>query len=261
MKVKNKKILVFMFMLYLMPLIMSLNLNDKEIRQNDEIITNLPPFNDIIIKPSAPDSIIHVTGANWTWTVGNGTATGSGTFIDPYIIQDKVIDAGQAPYGIYIQNSDKYYFRIENCTVYNANIAGMLLSNANNGTIIRCNISNNADAEPTDNEGIGIWVSSSDNNTIIKNIVCNNSEYGIYMAISYDNIFQENIINNNSRHGVSIPSASYDNHFLNNSIQYNSYFGFSSSNGNDMIIRGDFSLTGNIFNGPSSFSYANCGNS
>jgi len=222
-----------------MPLLLNITPNIEEINQDIENNILSPPEKEFNIKSSAPDPIIHITGTNWTWAVGNGTATGTGTWGDPYIIQDKVIDGNQADFGIRIQNSDNYYFRIENCTIYNCKKGGIYFTSVKNGTIINCNVSNNDDGVPTNNEGNGIWTSASDNNTIINNILFNNSEYGIYMGTSDDNIIQGNIIKNNSRHGVAFVTNSYRNEIINNHIVNNSYFGLTSSNGYDHIIRGN----------------------
>ena len=196
------------------------------------------------IKISATDPIIHVDN-NWTLAVGAEIATGTGSWGDPFVIKDMVIDGGQADYGIHIANNNSYY-RIENCTVYNCNISGIFLSNANNGTVIDCNISFNYDGIPLNNKGNGIYVSGSDNNTIVNNILCNNSEYGLYIAGS-SNIFQNNLIANNSRHGVNVGNTDY-NKFYDNRIENSASCGLTASNGAaDMIIQGNlFSDSGSV---------------
>ncbi len=235
----SKKAFCFIIFLFLMPTFMSiLDVNQNDINQDNKLSVIIPPDKELDVKSSAPDPLIHVD-ANWTWTVGNGTATGLGTWADPYIIQDKVIDGGQADYGIRIDNTFNYCFRIENCTIYNCKSGGIYFGNVNNGTIIDCNVSNNDDGVPTNNIGNGIWMSGCDNNTIINNILFNNSEYGIYMGSSDDNVIQGNLIANNSRHGVCFITSSYRNELIDNKIVNNSFFGLSSSNGNDHIIKGN----------------------
>ncbi|NHJ25786.1 MAG: hypothetical protein EAX89_14485, partial [Candidatus Lokiarchaeota archaeon] len=65
------------------------------------------------LKISAVSGRIHIDN-NWTYTAGNYTwCTGSGTYPDPYIIQDLVIDGGGSGSCIWIENST-VYFRIEN---------------------------------------------------------------------------------------------------------------------------------------------------
>ena len=110
-----------------------------------------------------PDvTFIHIDG-NWTKT--NSTydwCSGSGTWEDPYVIQNVTVNAGGLGNGILINNSKNVYFKIKNCTVYNsgslAGDAGIRLENTNNGTIINSTCFNNA--------GIGIFLINSENNTI-----------------------------------------------------------------------------------------------
>ena len=193
----------------------------------------------IDIKMSALDPIVHVKGANWTHTVTNGTASGEGTWANPYVIKDKVIDANGADYGIRIANSEEYYFRIENCTVYNATIAGLLLSFVNNGTVIDNNVSFNEDATPSNNEGIGIWLSGGENNTIIGNTLYNNSEYGLYLTgNSINNYVKDNYIKNNQRHGLFLSSTTF-NEFYNNRIEHSAYFGINLYQAHDNYFSGN----------------------
>jgi len=72
---------------------------------------NLPPF-------VIDDSATGVGAQNWTWAETQPWCSGSGTFEDPYIIENVTIDGGWGNC-ITIKYSDKY-FRIENCTVINS---------------------------------------------------------------------------------------------------------------------------------------------
>jgi len=60
-----------------------------------------------------------------------GISTGSGTYSDPHVIEDLIIDDGSSGNYIWIENSN-VYFKIENFTVYNAIVwsdAGIKLNN------------------------------------------------------------------------------------------------------------------------------------
>ena len=62
---------------------------------------------------------IHINN-NWSATESNFSwCTGSGTWTNPYIIQDLIINSQNSSYGILIENSQEF-FKIENCTVYNS---------------------------------------------------------------------------------------------------------------------------------------------
>jgi len=58
---------------------------------------------------------------NWSVAKGAGKCTGNGTYSEPYVIEDYVIDVGGSGSCIWIENSD-VYFIIENCTLYNSGV-------------------------------------------------------------------------------------------------------------------------------------------
>ena len=75
---------------------------------------------------------------NWSVAKADGICTGNGTYSEPYIIEDLVIDAGGSGSCISIENSD-VYFIIENCTLYNSGgyyTAGIKLSYVDNSQLI-----------------------------------------------------------------------------------------------------------------------------
>ena len=92
-------------------------------------------------------SFIHITGTNWTTAASYDWVSGSGTWGDPYIIENITIDATNSPidHGIYIENSANDYFIIRNVTIFNASsstfAAGIKFKNTNNGSILFSNVS------------------------------------------------------------------------------------------------------------------------
>jgi len=135
----------------------------------------------------------------------DGICTGNGTYSDPYIIEDLVINGGGSGDCILIQDSD-VYFRIENCTVFNSEIytdwdyfyndwdyffAGIRLSNVKNSLLLDNNCSFN-------NNGIHV---DGFNNTITGNIAYNNNGSGIYVR-GNNHTISGNTANNNELFGI-----------------------------------------------------------
>ncbi len=175
-------------------------------------------------------SFIHING-NWSQGVSWGWIQGDGTQQNPYVIENMTINAGSSPTknGIYIQNSKNDYFVIKNCTIYNIPSgfpnAAIRLENTCNGTIFLNNCSNNV--------GIGIYLlSNCKNNTIDSNIIVNkNLGRGIYLSSSHNNTLIRNIANNNTN-GIYIQSSNFNqityNHANNNTER--GFYIYSSDN-------------------------------
>ena len=211
-KVKVKIILLIILgILFAFSPIITVNLifnagNNRTSSEYDDYI-NLDYEN---LKISATSGKIHIDGnSGWIAFKNDGNCTGEGTYSNPYIIEDLVIDNGS----IYIENSD-VYFKIENCTLkYLGEFGvGIYLSRANNSLIIRNNCSGNY---------IGITSWDCSNNTISGNIV-NNNAYGI-ISWGGNNIILGNTANNN-RWGIYLYDC--DNYTI------------SGNNANDNIQRG-----------------------
>ena len=87
---------------------------------------------------SAVSGKIHINN-NWTDAWDEELCTGNGTYSEPYVIEDLVIDGGGSGSCILIENSN-VYFKIENCTIFNAGEeyygAGIRLENVTNGVLI-----------------------------------------------------------------------------------------------------------------------------
>ena len=173
-------------------------------------------FDQENLKVSGVSGKIHIDN-NWTAAKSAGICTGNGTYSEPYVIEDLVIDGGGSGSCILIENST-VYFKIENCTVYNSGgyhyseigfslNAGIKLSHVNNSYIINNDCSsnwygirieysdNNTISGNTDNDGIVIFGSG---NTTISGNIMNHYGLGIYGSIeeisSYD-IDATNLVN------------------------------------------------------------------
>ncbi|MFX0059502.1 MAG: NosD domain-containing protein [Candidatus Hodarchaeota archaeon] len=171
----------------------------------------------IIINQSEPTQTWAYTELNYVW------CSGSGTWADPYLIQDVTIDLNDgAGSCITVADSTGIYFRIMDCTLINSgweiyNSAGIRLENTNNGFLINNTCSSH--------EYVGIYLYESDNNTISGNLagynqqgisllnshnntIINNAIFqnniGIHNAISHNNTINGNIANNN---GISISGS------------------------------------------------------
>jgi len=165
------------------------------------------------------------------WTDTNSTydwCSGSGTWDDPYVIENVTVDAGDSGSCIEISNTDEY-FLINNCTIRESDPssgnAGIYMINVNNGTIINSHIyhcfygiradtcynntfsfNNVSDNTGSSTSGYGIYLrSGSSNNTIYNNTVVDNGDEGIYLFINCDyNNISKNYVYNNDNHGIYV---------------------------------------------------------
>ncbi|MEE9376470.1 MAG: right-handed parallel beta-helix repeat-containing protein [Candidatus Lokiarchaeia archaeon] len=263
--VKRKTILLITFgILFTLSLLISNNLNYNA-GNSDKITDN----NNL--KISKISGKIHIDN-NWSYTEGNYSwCTGKGTYSEPYVIEDLVIDGGGSGSGILIENSN-VFFRIENCTVYNS-FRGIKLERASNGSIIENNCSNN--------NVIGIYLTNSCyNNTISRNIIssiilgsfcCSNTiwdniiyggggpgigvggsnnnikgnnisdcKYGIHLLYSNNNTISGNTANHNKEYGIYLEDLCNNNTISNNTANYNEEYGiYLEDRCNNNIISGN----------------------
>jgi len=123
---------------------------------------------------------------NWSETVKNFWCSGSGTSVDPYLIENVTINQEGSGSCIEIRNSDKFFI-LKNCSLYNAGISAIECDNVDNGVI-----TNNTCFSSTR----GITLRSSFNNNITQNIVYECEYDGIYIYYSdSNNLFDNNITN------------------------------------------------------------------
>jgi len=195
---------------------------------------NLPPF-------VIDDSATGVGAQNWTWAETQPWCSGSGTFEDPYLIENVTIDGGWVNC-ITIKYSDKY-FRIENCTVINSGgdlwDGGILLDYVGNGALINNNVSFNESGLLGMN---GIFLSNSDNNTVSGNTANNNGYYGIYLYNSDNNTVSGNTANNNSMDGIYLNYS--DNNTVSGNTANNTYY----HNGISLKYSDNNTISGNTAN-------------
>jgi len=191
---------------------------------------------------------------NWSVAVDTGLCTGNGTYSEPYVIEDLVIDGGGSGNCIWIENSD-VYFKIENCTLYNAGTSytGIWLYNVDNSQLIDNNCSSNRR---------GIYLQYSQNNTISGNTLNNNNLDGIYLYSSNNNTIWRNTASNNDRYGIYTDLSDYND--VSGNVANNSIIGINVEDsyninvlGNNMIDNvlgillsdANHSISGNNMNG------------
>ena len=162
---------------------------------------------------------IHVDN-NWSLTEQTyDWCTGNGSWSNPYVIENVTINAQNSSNGILIENSNTDYFILRNNTLVNSSRgvswgdAGIKLFNSQRGTII-----NN---EASFNNGNGILLSNSHNNSIIENTALNNSDQlganpsGILLQGSDNNTVRMNNASNNLNYGIQLYYGDYNNVFEN----------------------------------------------
>lgn len=201
---------------------------DYQFNLNDNDLKNAKPFGKIYIK-------------NDNWSGLGSDVSGDGSYSNPWVIKDLVIDCEGSGIGILISSSNDY-FRIENCTISNSGIdpmmplnvyAGIKLCSTANGTLFDNHFLNNDDCgiilSSSENNTIkentvefnynGIFIESSKDNNITGNTINNNDNYGMEFRwlSSKNNIITGNIINDNWNGGIKIHS--YNNTFSNNAFQ------------------------------------------
>ena len=246
---KRKILFTFGIFFTLLPMI-TINHNlvsSHEISKNNESL-----------QISAVSGKLHIVGnSGWVDFRNAGNCSGSGTYSDPYVIEDMTIDAEGLSSGIWVENST-VYFKIKNVTVYNSGLTegGIKLTNSHNGKLINNNCSSNS---------FGIFLSYSNNNTISNNLVNYNSHHGIYVGVSDYNTIMGNIAINNDQ-GLYIDQSNHNyitrntannnsdgirliisnnNNITQNQVFYNSQDGIFVGASNDNIIRGNIANNNN----------------
>lgn len=178
----------------------------------------------IFIDDTAPYELGSIT---WTQAVLENWCSGSGTWVDPYRIENVTINNSGIQINCIEVRDSNVYFIIKNCTLYApvGNSAGIKLVNINNATLkendcfqsyykiwcVNCYnntiLKNKANNEPFGMSGNGIRLENSENNSIIDNDVNNNRKHGIYLENCRYNIIDNNIVNSNDGSGIFLKNS------------------------------------------------------
>jgi len=245
---------------------------------NDNGRLNQIEGNNLQIKLNGIHSPINITGNN-DFTPSNGVSSGDGTYENPYILKDLIIEVVGSGNCIFINNTNAFFI-IQNCTLKNYGLVidrttikfnnvsnGLILNNTiSNAEIFLINSHNNSIVNNNFKINSGIFLSSSDNNTISLNSLINctnihflfsdnnkilnnsiqNCTIGIKFQISSDNIIKGNEIYDCQDYGIGIWSQSNNNLIIENYIYNN-----ANKTGTEQIdIDHDSlgtTLTGNIY--------------
>jgi len=190
------------------------------------------------------DSAWGVGAHNWTWAENQPWCSGSGSWADPYIIENITINAQESSTCIGISHSDAYFI-IRNCSLHDSGAyTGIMLNNVNNGQIIKNNCSENND--------YGIYLGDSNNNTLSGNTADFNNIVGIYLTYSDNNTLSGNnaTANNNGNNvnfGIDLGNSN-KNTLSGNTANFNGRFGIESDDSNDNTLSGN-NASNNIDNG------------
>jgi parallel beta-helix repeat protein len=204
------------------------------------------------LKISKVSGKIHIiNNSGWVDFRNAGNCSGSGTYSDPYIIENLEINGGDSGNCILIENSN-VYFKIENCYLYNAgwgSDAGIRLLNVNNSQLIGndCSSSflgidisyggynNTITGNLVNNNGGGIHLFECYNNTVSGNTENNNLWCGIYILGCNYTIISGNTMNNNSIHGIQL-SGGHNNIISGNTMNDNIMLGLLLEDSNNNIV-------------------------
>ncbi|MFW9828986.1 MAG: nitrous oxide reductase family maturation protein NosD [Candidatus Thorarchaeota archaeon] len=207
----NKKLIIII----IIEIIFSISVFNKSSSISTIRKVNINFNNEFLINSKITKRIHIINNSGWIDFRNAGNCTGSGTYTDPYVIEDLVIDGECLESCIWIENSN-VYFKIENCTVYNSSLeilnenAGIRLSNVNNSQLIDnfCLLNKN-----------GIFLEYSNNISILENNVNNNDDYGIGLIHSDKNRILGNMVTNNwcgIDFGICDHNTIFENNITNN---------------------------------------------
>jgi len=150
---------------------------------------------------------------NWTWAASQAWCSGSGTELDPYVIENMNIDANLTDSCISILNS-KVHFIIASCNLNNSVLSGtdggIYLYNVTNGNIIGNHFYNNRNA--------AIYGPMVNSTTIIDNFL-NSNRHGIYMLGSYNEIYDNDIYGDATGTGIVIEGSYVGNLINENTVE------------------------------------------
>jgi len=249
MKLRTKiKILIFIFVVIISAFSSIIN---NWLKFSAENVDKGSENNDIINLDNKNLQISRISGRihidnNWSEAKNAGICTGQGTYFDPYVIKDMVIDSEDLGHCIRIENST-VHFKIENCKLYNAGIdgAGIYLYDVENSRIIDNDCSSN-------NCGIRLFLCNY--NTISENLANYNTYSGIYLTWSDNNTISGNIAINNAFDGIVLDVSNHNNIYGNVAVKNKCGILLMKSI-RSLLIPGchDNTISGNIINSNSEY--------
>ncbi|NVM19263.1 MAG: right-handed parallel beta-helix repeat-containing protein [Candidatus Lokiarchaeota archaeon] len=222
-KLSSVAILGSIFILFVLA---NTNINYNATNNLEQKYESILYIEDLKISKISEKIFINGT-SDWVDLKNEGNCTGQGTYSDPYVIKDLVINGFYIGTCIWIENSD-VYFKIENCTGYNAGNYGIYLNNVSNGHLVNNTFSSNIA------EGINLY--RSHNNTILETNINNNYE-GIRLYDSNNNNISGNQLTNNYAVGIG-NSNSNNTIVIGNTIDYNS-IGIDLWKSNNTLVSGN----------------------
>lgn len=172
---------------------------------------------------------------NWAQAQEYEWCSGSGSYVDPFVIQNLIIDGMGIADCLSIKQSN-VYFKIFNCTIKNSKSEGFKMNNLNNGRIFNNNFSSNNN---------GVYLLNSDNNNFSLNYIFDNTQYGVYIDsvsnnnLLYNNSLYANVLNNALDNGVN---TFWDNGTIGN--YWDDYDGYDCNY--DNIGETDYNVNGGI---------------
>jgi len=188
---------------------------------------------------------------NWAWAENQVWCSGSGTLLDPYIIEGHILNMSRSIDGVKISNSHNKHFMIRNCTfkwdgitnsilmtgIYLLNTTdgliednliyhlgyGIVLEDCENINIVGNIIYDHVDGIKLSNSNLNnIMGNNASNNTlgiylyfcdnnIVSGNTANYNNDGIYLEESYNNTISGNTANGNADNGIYSYFCDYNN--------------------------------------------------
>lgn len=192
---KKKRLIPLVISLFYISIILTLNLgylDSYSIESNSQILIpedpkmaaswNLPSF---IIDDSGGGDYTWIQAANQSW------CSGTGTWNDPYMLENITINGGNIGSCITIRNSTAYFI-IQNCTLYNSGPlswpinARIELNNVNNGRLNKNELYLNG--------SLGISLYYSNNITVSENVIDVTIGEAIGLQYSSNNFILDNTV-------------------------------------------------------------------
>ena len=226
---KTKTIVITLGLIFGISSIFNTNFNNYDNPKPDNELklkkTGYWEIGPIEIDDNDPTKNWSITAATYDW------CSGSGTEIDPYIIESVSINGQYSGNCVYIGYSS-VHFIIRSCTIYNSGefYDGIYLNYVDNAQILNNNCSFNGDH--------GIFFQGGGSNNIISyNTVFDNRRAGIDLESFYENcIISGNIISNNGQDGIVLRQDCDNNTIRDNFIYNSGYSGILLQGGSDNNI-------------------------